>query len=65
VVVLDSVNAKNNITALWTEQTRLAYLERIQERMTRWFMHVALNWMGTKTELLIVGVRCSAQTSAH
>ena len=31
VVVLDSVNSKNNVTALWTEETRLAYLERIQD----------------------------------
>jgi hypothetical protein len=31
VVVLDSVNPENNITALWTEETRVAYLERIQE----------------------------------
>lgn len=31
VVVLDSVNADNNITRLWTEKTRLAYLERIQD----------------------------------
>lgn len=31
VIVLDAVNAENNITALWTEETRAAYLERIQE----------------------------------
>jgi hypothetical protein len=31
VIVLDSVNAQNNITALWTKETRAAYLERIQD----------------------------------
>lgn len=31
VIVLDSVNAANNITAHWTEKTRAAYLERIQD----------------------------------
>jgi len=31
VVVLDSVNAANNITASWTEVTRTQYLDRIQE----------------------------------
>jgi hypothetical protein len=31
VVVLDSVNASNNITGTWTEETRQGYLERIQE----------------------------------
>jgi hypothetical protein len=31
VIVLDSVNAENNITALWTDATRTAYLARIQD----------------------------------
>lgn len=31
VIVLDSVNPENNITATWTERTRVAYLERIQD----------------------------------
>jgi hypothetical protein len=31
VVVLDSVNAENNITALWTEETQVAYMGRIQD----------------------------------
>jgi len=31
VVVLDSVNAENNVTSTWTEATRLAYLDRVQE----------------------------------
>jgi len=31
VVVLDSVNANNNITSTWTEETRISYLERIQD----------------------------------
>jgi hypothetical protein len=31
VIVLDAVNAANNITAHWTEKTRIAYMERIQD----------------------------------
>lgn len=31
VVVLDSVNPDNNVTSTWTEATRLAYLDRVQE----------------------------------
>lgn len=31
VVVLDSVNPDNNVTALWTEATRRAYMERIED----------------------------------
>lgn len=31
VVVLDSVNPKNNVTAAWTEQTRTDFLDRVQD----------------------------------
>lgn len=31
VVVLDSVNPKNNVTAAWTSLTRTAFLERVQD----------------------------------
>lgn len=31
VVVMDSVNPENNVTCLWTEDARLAYLERIEQ----------------------------------
>ena len=31
VVVMDSVNPENNVAALWTEQTRTAYLARVQD----------------------------------
>ncbi len=30
-VVIDSVNPKNNVTALWTNQTREEFLERVQD----------------------------------
>jgi len=30
VIVMDSVNPANNITSLWTDETRRAYLERVQ-----------------------------------
>ena len=31
IVVLDSVNASNNITSLWTESTRTDFMERVEE----------------------------------
>ena len=31
VVVMDSVNPENNVTYAWTEDTRLAYIDRVQE----------------------------------
>ena len=31
VVVMDSVNPENNVAAFWTEQTRIAYLARVQD----------------------------------
>jgi hypothetical protein len=31
VIVMDSVNLENNITRSWTEETRLAYVERLQD----------------------------------
>jgi hypothetical protein len=31
VVVMDSVNAQNNVTGFWTEATRTAYLDRIHD----------------------------------
>jgi hypothetical protein len=31
VVVLDSVNPRNNVTSTWTEQTRSDFLDRVQE----------------------------------
>jgi hypothetical protein len=31
VIVMDSVNPQNNVTAAWTEETRTKYLDRIQQ----------------------------------
>ena len=31
VVVLDSVNAKNNVTSTWTSRTRDEFLDRVEE----------------------------------
>jgi hypothetical protein len=31
IIVLDSVNASNNITSLWTESTRIDFMERVEE----------------------------------
>jgi len=31
VIVMDSVNSQNNVASLWTEQTRIDYLDQIQD----------------------------------
>ena len=63
VIVLDSVNAENNITGEWTEATRTAFLDCVQDAYDAMMDAQARKWMGMRRRLSIIGAASSAKHS--